>query len=259
MTRKSASWRQHVKTGSDWVWSEGKLWHKAASKTSISSNPTGWVGFLVKFIYADQNQSRNVHSTIKNLLSNLPDHAVCINVGAGITQYKNVVNIEIRDGENIDIIGFGSAIPFLDCSVDLLITQEVLEHIGDYNSLMDEAYRVLKPGGRFYCQVPFQIGFHPGPYDYWRFSRQGLEFIFSPPKWDREIISITLGHGSGFYRIAVEFLAVTISCLNQRLYRPTKALAAIMLYPVKFFDLLTPFSQEKDRIPGGYFCIARKV
>jgi SAM-dependent methyltransferase len=193
------------------------------------------------------------------LLDQLPDDAVCVNVGAGLTQYKNVVNIEIRDGENIDIIGFGSSIPFVDCSVDLVITQEVLEHIGDYTSLINEVYRVLKPGGRFYCQVPFQIGFHPGPCDYWRFSRQGLEYMFSPPRWSCEKISITLGHGSGFYRIAVEFLAVSVSCVTQRLYRPTKVLAAIALYPVKFFDILTPFSNEKDRIPGGYFCIAKKI
>lgn len=62
-----------------------------------------------------------------------------------------------------------------------------------------------------------------------------------------------------FYRIAVEFCAVTISCLSQRFYRPTKALAALILYPVKFFDLLTPYSKEKDRIPGGYLCVARKL
>jgi len=195
---------------------------------------------------------------LSQLLAEVPADGVAINVGAGQTNYPNVVNLEICDGSHIDIVGFGSSLPFLNSSVDLVIAQEVLEHVADYTALVAEVARVLKPGGRFYCQVPFQIGFHPGPCDFWRFSRQGLEQVFSTPIWNLERLSITLGHGSGFYRIAVEFVGVTSSCLSQRLYRPAKALAALALYPLKWFDFLTPLSKERDRIPGGYLCVARK-
>jgi hypothetical protein len=73
-----------------------------------------------------------------------------------------------------------------------------------------------------------------------------------------EEVGISLGHGSGFFRIAVEFFAVTASCVSQRLYIPVKALAALVLYPLKTFDMITKHSAESDRIPGGYFCVARR-
>lgn len=38
----------------------------------------------------------------------------------------------------------------------------------------------------------------------------------------------------------------------------SKATAAVFLYPLKLFDVLTPAATEKDRIPGGYYCVARK-
>jgi hypothetical protein len=136
--------------------------------------------------------------------------------------------------------------------------QEVLEHVPDYQALLDDVARVLKPGARLYCQVPFQIGFHLGPVDCWRFSRQGLSYLFTQPAWSKHVIGLSLGHGSGFYRIAVEFLAVNASCVSRRLYLPTKAAASLGLYPLKWFDLLTPLSTEADRIPGGYFCVATR-
>jgi SAM-dependent methyltransferase len=210
-------------------------------------------------VYADQNHARVVRRTLEELIGRLSPQAVALNIGAGQTDYPGVTNLEICDGPAVDIIGHGSTLPFNDASVDLVIAQEVLEHVADYPALVCEIHRVLKPGGVFYCQVPFQIGFHPGPADYWRFSRQALEYLFSEPCWTRESLQITLGHGSGFYRISVEFLAVTFSCFSQRFYRPSKAAAALLCYPLKIFDLLTQYSLERDRIPGGYLCVARKL
>lgn len=259
MTDRPTSWRQHVLIGSDWEWRGHKLWHRAASPRARTANPTGWAARFVGQVYADQNQARVARQTLGRLIDRLPSDAVALNIGAGQTDYRGVTNLELCDGPTVDIIGHGSTLPLNDASVDLVIAQEVLEHVADYPALVSEIHRVLKPGGAFYCQVPFQIGFHPGPDDYWRFSRQALEYVFSAPRWSRESLQITLGHGSGFYRIAVEFWAVTFSCLAQRLYRPAKAVAAVFCYPLKFFDLLTPYSLERDRIPGGYLCVARKL
>jgi hypothetical protein len=37
-----------------------------------------------------------------------------------------------------------------------------------------------------------------------------------------------------------------------------KALAALILLPLKLPDCWTGRCSQKDRIPGGYFCIVRK-
>ncbi len=259
MTNRPIAWRRYVEVESDWEWRDGKLWNRSATTLARSANPTGWAAKFVGLVYADQNRSPVVRRTLQSLLASLPADAIALNIGSGQTDYPGVTNLEICDGPSIDIVGYGSRLPFRDGTVDLAIAQEVLEHVADFPSLVGEIHRVLKPGGRFYCQVPFQIGFHPGPADYWRFSRQALEHTFSAPLWEREALDITLGHGSGLYRIHVEFWAVTLSCLSQRFYKPTKAAAALLGYPLKFFDVLTPYSREKDRIPGGYLCVARKI
>ena len=45
-------------------------------------------------------------------------------------------------------------LPFPDASFDIVITSEVLEHIGDDVGAIAEMVRVLKPGGRFAATVP---------------------------------------------------------------------------------------------------------
>jgi len=50
----------------------------------------------------------------------------------------------------------GMVLPFADDSVDRLICSEVLEHIPNYLSFLEEINRVLKPDGRLCISVPRQ-------------------------------------------------------------------------------------------------------
>ena len=45
-------------------------------------------------------------------------------------------------------------LPFADASVDLVIFSEVIEHIVDTDSAVDELHRVLRPGGRLLVSTP---------------------------------------------------------------------------------------------------------
>lgn len=253
------TWESLLKPSACWQWDDGKLWHRLASRQA-EKPATGHLQYwFVKMVYADQNSSSAVREQLDALMHRLDNGGVGLNIGCGEVRFPGVINLEISDGPQVDIVGHGTELPFKDNTLDLVIMQEVLEHVDDFQSLLDEVRRVLKPGARCYCQVPFQIGFHPGPADYWRFSRQGIEYIFRAPEWRIEKVGISLGHGSGFYRIAVEFFAVTASCLHDSLYKPFKMFGALVLYPVKFLDQITKFSSQRDRIPGGYFCVAAKT
>lgn len=51
-------------------------------------------------------------------------------------------------------VGFGETLPFPDESFDLVVSIAVLEHVKDVQSVLDETYRVLRPGGYAYFEIP---------------------------------------------------------------------------------------------------------
>ncbi|TDJ22699.1 MAG: class I SAM-dependent methyltransferase [Gammaproteobacteria bacterium] len=58
-------------------------------------------------------------------------------------------------GKSLDfIVGSGLTLPFADASFDRVICSEVLEHIHNYQAVLREIQRVLKPGGLLALSVP---------------------------------------------------------------------------------------------------------
>ena len=47
------------------------------------------------------------------------------------------------------------ALSFPDASLDVIVSQDVLEHVPDIDPAVAEAARVLRPGGRLFLSVPF--------------------------------------------------------------------------------------------------------
>ncbi|MFN3147735.1 MAG: methyltransferase domain-containing protein [Paracoccaceae bacterium] len=249
--------------GGPWHWRDGQLVHAAATDRPRESPDAGWKSrvrwLVVRNVYATHNKSRTVREALDRVLRRLDGGGWGLNLGAGFTRiHPRMVTIDVMNAANIDIVTDGSVLPLRENSLELVVAQEVLEHIADFQGTIDEVHRALRAGGVFYCQVPFQIGKHHGPMDYWRFSRDALEHLFENEDWSIEEMRISLGHGTGFYRIAVEYGAVTASCLWSRLYLPAKTFFALALIPFRWLDVLTLRSPEADRIAAGYLVVARK-
>jgi hypothetical protein len=121
---------------------------------------------------------------------------------------------------------------------------------------MREMRRVLKHGGLIYCQLPFVIGYHPGPTDFWRFTREGIRELVDQAGLRCYDIKVAAGTGTAFYRIAVEFIAILVSRFATSLYLPAKGALALLLYPLKWLDPVLAGSARSDRIPGGYLIVA---
>ena len=214
---------------------------------------------FVKLIYADHNKSYVVQKKLKQCLLELNSSDIGINIGAGLTNiHPQIRNLDIFNGKNIFYVSKAEKIPEADDFFSLAISQEVLEHIENPTLAVHEIYRVLKKGGKFYCQIPFIIGYHSGPNDYWRFTKEGIVVLLKKAGFSIEEVGISVGSGTGFYRISVEFFATLFTILIPKFYIFFKAIFAVLLYPIKFSDFLFKFSNQKDRIPGGYFVIAKK-
>lgn len=129
----------------------------------------------VKLIYANHNNSSSVKKALMKVLGEIKEGDIELNVGAGTTKlHPQIKNLDIFPGKNIDYIGKAEAIAVDDNVFKIVISQETLEHVQDPFKAVAEVFRVLRPNGLFYCQLPFIIGYYPDPTDYWRFTKEGI-------------------------------------------------------------------------------------
>lgn len=61
---------------------------------------------------------------------------------------------------------------------DTVLSLSVMEHLCEPQLFLNEAYRILKPGGAIILQVPFMWWVHEAPHDYYRYTRYGLRYMF---------------------------------------------------------------------------------
>jgi SAM-dependent methyltransferase len=78
----------------------------------------------------------------------------------------------------------GNAIPFDDCMFDLVINNQVMEHIEDIDAALSEIHRVLKPGGIVLSLFP--------DHSVWREGHCGVAFLHWFPKQSTFRIYYTL-------------------------------------------------------------------
>lgn len=74
-----------------------------------------------------------------------------------------------------DICATNRVLP--DRHFDHVVCTEVLEHTLRPFDAMSELHRVLKPGGRLFLSVPFDLRIHGPLPDCWRFTEHGLRAL----------------------------------------------------------------------------------
>lgn len=116
-----------------------------------------------------------------------------LDVGCGQSPYRHLLakntiyfGIDIFaadkqfDYRNSEMTPFnGVDIPFEDKMFDGVICTEVLEHVEHFQKLVDEMYRVMKPGSVVIVTVPWSARFHYIPYDFYRYTPSALKIMFN--------------------------------------------------------------------------------
>ena len=84
---------------------------------------------------------------IKDLRQNLGIKGIAINLGSCQDNYDDYINVDLGNYDPVNIIANLTKAPLVNGSVDLVVSNSVLEHIYDYKAVMDEVFRKLKSGG----------------------------------------------------------------------------------------------------------------
>ena len=99
----------------------------------------------------------------------------------GLDYWDTAVNMyETRPS----VFGDAQRLPFKSLSLDTVVLLEVLEHIPDPNKVFEEIGRVLKSKGKLIMSMPFIYPLHDSPFDFQRFTHNGLQNIAKKHNFD---------------------------------------------------------------------------
>jgi ubiquinone/menaquinone biosynthesis C-methylase UbiE len=223
--------------------------------------------WLIKFLFPPipiQNiLSKKEYGEISKLIFNSDSRI--LNIGSGDTngvgrklwKYKKgeVINMDIEGGPTVDVVGDAHSLPFKDCEFDTIIMQAVLEHLHSPIKAVDEAFRVLKPNGYLYLEVPFLQGFHADPHDYFRYTQVGIS-------------QLTLNYGSFVYKgvSSGPFSAINwiIRDLLSNLTKSKKInilirfIVSWIFFPIKYFDFIVKNTRASERLACEYYYLIKK-
>jgi SAM-dependent methyltransferase len=114
-------------------------------------------------------------------------YPVVVDVGCGkaphhkhITYEKYIgVDIEDRGGvPDVVIADVNNGIPLPDATANLVICTETLEHTKKPHFVVSELYRITKRGGTVLLTAPMVWPVHEAPYDFFRYTNFGMEYLF---------------------------------------------------------------------------------
>jgi SAM-dependent methyltransferase len=84
----------------------------------------------------------------------------------------------------VDEICKATDLSFGESSFDTVFTTQVIEHVEDPFRMLAEISRVLKPQGYLILSAPFSWEIHEAPYDFYRYSKYGLEHMIRSAGFD---------------------------------------------------------------------------
>ena len=89
----------------------------------------------------------------------------------GIDRYPGPHVDHVCPAERLDVVA--------DESMDVVLCTQVLEHVLDPAAVVREIRRVLRPAGLCLASTHGVFVYHGQPRDYWRWTHEGLERLFS--------------------------------------------------------------------------------
>jgi SAM-dependent methyltransferase len=147
-----------------------------------------------------------------------------------------------HDQSNVDVFAdLTKRLPFKEDYADTVVSFQVMEHLPEPAFFLSECFRILKPGGSLLITVPFMWHVHEKPYDYFRYTRYGLEYLLGKSGF----VDIKIDENTGFWQMWVlKFNYHTERCGR----KPLKYLCAPVWWIGQLFapllDRLDPHPEE---------------
>jgi SAM-dependent methyltransferase len=120
----------------------------------------------------------------------------------------------------LDVIGRAEQLPVRGASVDTVLAISMLNRLPEPLRMLEEAHRVLRPGGILIIEFEQMAPVYRPPHDYWRFTRHGADWLLDRAGF--ELVERT-AIGGLMARVGLSSIAV----LNRINRGPTRVITEI--------------------------------
>lgn len=173
-----------------------------------------------------------------------------LNAGSSSVRYgENCINVDIQDKGNVDYVCDIHELPNSIGEFDAIICNAVLQYCRNPETVAKQFYKVLKPGGYLFVDVPWIQPFCPDTPDRFRFSQEALRQIFA----DFKIISMgsSIRSGSAFAMLGV-YISQNLTRNKYVNFVLSKAVELI-LFPFRWLK-----TADESLTAGAFYLVCQK-
>ncbi|MDZ4844932.1 MAG: class I SAM-dependent methyltransferase [Chitinophagales bacterium] len=177
-----------------------------------------------------------------------------------VVDVENVLPKE--DDRNITFIkSFAEELPIADNSFDVVLSNQVFEHVQSPEKSAAESFRILKKGGFILGSVPHVSPIHLEPYDYRRFTEYGLRKTLE----EAGFTNVKIDGSGGVFKAAALMTLMDLTLSKRVEGKPQRFLTKkhFLLSPLNGFVnvsaiILDFIFGDKKRSPSNYCWTAQK-
>ncbi|HMP14581.1 MAG TPA: class I SAM-dependent methyltransferase [Saprospiraceae bacterium] len=218
------------------------------------------VGFSTSWSALNKKLSRkNLYEFLDEEFSQIEKDSQVLSIGAGggvnkllnhFAQKQNfsVTSFDIDENRNPDIVGDICSYNF-EVFYDVIVICEVLEHVHSPHLAVDNLFRTLKNGGKVILSTPFILPIHESPYDYYRYTKYGLSYLF------RSFDEIKIKERNSYFE-AINVLRVRFPKNKNKVF--LSRLLSLIAYINLPVVLLLSYFFSSDAMTTGYVMTAVK-
>lgn len=241
--------------------------------------------FYPKWLVKHSDTERRIVDNFVATIPNAKNSSFLLDAGAGSFRYRDILigkgyTYESQDFVNVfDVSKRGhhtytcdiNSIPVEAERFEVIVCTQVLEHLKNPLATFLEFERILKKGGSLYLTTNFLFPIHGEPFDYFRFTKFGLESLSSSVGF---VIKEIQPRG-GFFSLVAKFVLDSPAVLKCWLLyggvtphgpyeiKPKNSLLVLILLPIiflldlictltAFFIVKFDFLDRKERFTLGY-------
>lgn len=167
----------------------------------------------------------------------------------------------IQSSENkVDVICSTTSVPLESEKFDTVFSTQVMEHVEEPQQMLHEAHRLLRKDGKIILTVPMVWEHHEMPYDFYRYTRYGLEHMFKKAGFSNINIKANGGKWATLGQLTQN---VVDNSLRGKKSILRKILWVLHRYMFKylvniFYYLMEKADKEEDFITLNFIVVAEK-